>query len=238
MSSLLYIVWYWSVAIICVITHSIIGLLCFLTPSPKENHRILARFFIKIIAWGMGLKVSVSGAQYIPRNTSAIIMPNHRSLIDILVMMIAIPCHFNFISKKELMWVPFIGTDLLFEGDFFIDRSNPRKAKACLDKVEKHLKNNGRALIFPEGTRSETNQLLPFKRGAFKLSATSKAPIIPCYIDGSANIVKKKSLIAQPGTVHVTFMPPINAPESTSKDSLQQTLNQTFKCIQRVQVST
>ena len=67
---------------------------------------------------------------------------------------------------------------ILFEGDFFIDRSNPRKAKACLDKVEQRLKNKGRVLIFPEGTRSETNQLLPFKRGAFKLSAASNAPII------------------------------------------------------------
>ena len=90
-------------------------------------------------------------------------------------MTIAIPYHFNFIAKKELIWVPFIGLDMILGGDFLIDRTNPRKAKQCLDNVEKRLKKGWNMLIFPEGTRSENGDLLPFKRGAFKLAINSGA---------------------------------------------------------------
>ena len=231
MSFFIYTCWYWSVAIWCVVSHFFIGLFCLLTPSPRVNHRKLARFFVKIAARNMKLSIDTNGVEHIPQNTPCVIMANHQSLIDIMVMLIAIPYHFNFISKKEMLYVPFIGLDLFFEGDFLIDRKNPRKAKQCMDKVKKRLKNNGRVLIFPEGTRSINGELLPFKRGAFKLAAETGATIIPCYIHGSGNIVKKKSLLAQPGTVQVTFHPPIPAPSSIAKDILQQTLQQTMDTI-------
>ena len=193
--SAFYHIWYWTVIFLSVLIHFMLGLLCYLTPSPMKNHRRLARFFIKIIAKSMQLKVETHGIENIPKDKACIFMANHSSLIDILVMIIGTPYHFNFIAKKELFWVPFIGLDMVMGGDFLIDRSNPRKAKKCLTKVEKRLKKGWNMLIFPEGTRSLDGELLPFKRGAFKLAFDSDAVVIPCYINGSNNIVKKNSLI-------------------------------------------
>jgi 1-acyl-sn-glycerol-3-phosphate acyltransferase len=197
-----------------------------------KNHRRLARFFIKIIANSMQLKVETHGIENIPKDKACIFMANHSSLIDILVMIIGTPYHFNFIAKKELLWVPFIGLDMVMGGDFLIDRSNPRKAKKCLIKVEKRLKKGWNMLIFPEGTRSLDGDLLPFKRGAFKLAFDSDAVVIPCYINGSNNIVQKKSLNASPGTVNIFFDKPIETKSLTNtKDNMVTVLNQTFEKI-------
>ncbi|MGC6366851.1 MAG: lysophospholipid acyltransferase family protein [Candidatus Marinamargulisbacteria bacterium] len=180
----------------------------------------------------MKLRVKTIGLENIPANRACIFMPNHTSLIDILVMVIGVPHHFNFIAKKELFWVPFIGLDMLLGGDFLINRSNPREAKKCLEKVRKRLLKGWNMLIFPEGTRSANGKLLPFKRGAFKLAVESNACIVPCYIHGSDKIVQKKSLKASPGTVTITFGAPIDATNhSGSKADIQGVLDQTFNQI-------
>ncbi len=229
MNSYFYHIWYWIVAVFCIFTHFVVALFSFVTFRFRKTHRKLAREFIKIIAKAMKLKVHVQGLENIPKNRACVFMANHSSLIDILVMVIAVPQHFNFIAKKELFWVPFIGLDMLFGGDFFIDRKNPRKAKRCLNRVEDHLKNGWNMLIFPEGTRSSNGELLPFKRGAFNLAAASGACIIPCYINGSDQIVKKKSLTATPGDVHIYFAPPVYPKSNdTSKASTKSLIDITY----------
>ena len=122
---------------------------------------------------------------------------------------------------------------MLIEGDFLIDRQNAKAAKRCLDKVETHLKNKGKVLIFPEGTRSKTGELLPFKRGAFKLSVESKSKIVPCFIEGSNKIVPKGSLLARPGTVDITFCPTIDPPKSKKREDLQDSLELTYSSLKK-----
>ena len=90
-------------------------------------------------------------------------------------------------------------------------------------------------LIFPEGTRSTTGDLLPFKRGAFKLAFDSKATIIPCYIFGSQYIVQKKSLKASPGTVKIFFGRPTPTKKlENTKAEMMKTLNLTSQEIMRL----
>ncbi|MEK9727232.1 MAG: lysophospholipid acyltransferase family protein [Candidatus Margulisiibacteriota bacterium] len=220
MNSIFYHGWYWLVTFICVTGHFFLGLFCIFTPNFFKYNRKFARLCIKIIAKSMRLNVEAHGLDRIPKNHACIFMANHSSLIDIVVMTIAIPYHFNFIAKKELFWVPFIGLQMLFGGDFLINRSDPRQAKKCLNKVQKRLRKGWNMLIFPEGTRSSDGQILDFKRGAFKLAFDSNATIIPCYIEGSGDIVQKKSLKASPGTVKIHFDYPIPTKE-LSKDKAQ-----------------
>lgn len=228
MRSWLYHSWYWLVILVCVLSHFILGLFTYLTPNPMKNHRKLARFFIQIIARAMKLKVSTHGLDAIPTDRPLIFMANHTSLIDILVMVIGLPYHFNFIAKKELFWVPFIGLDMVMGGDFLINRNHPASAKKCLKRVATRVKKGWNILIFPEGTRSVTGELLPFKRGAFKLAIETGALIVPSYIQGSHQIVKKNTLHASPGHVHIHFSAPIDPatftnPDSAVMDAMQQT---------------
>ena len=233
MSSFLYHTWYWSVAIFCIFTHFMIGLLCIFTFNFNKNHRKLARLFLRIIAKAMKVNVIPKGIENIPSDRACIFMPTHTSLMDIVVMVIGVPTHFNFLAKKELFWVPFIGLDMVFGGDFLIDRNHPRKAKACLKKVEKRLKKGWNMMISPEGTRSTTGDLLPFKRGAFKLAVESGACIIPCYINGSEHIVQKKSLKASPGDVTIYFGQPIEPNKAIDpKKNIELLMDETFNDIQ------
>jgi 1-acyl-sn-glycerol-3-phosphate acyltransferase len=227
-----YHLFYWAVVIVCVTTHFLVGCLCLFTPHPMHYNRASSRQFIRLILWSMGIQLAVEGQEHIPLNTSCIFMANHTSLLDVLVMVRAIPIHFNFISKKELVWAPFIGIGMIMAGDFLIDRSNPRKAKFCLDKVAKRLHQGGSVLIFPEGTRSQNGDLLPFKRGAFKLAKKTAATIVPCYIHGTSSIVKKKSLLASKGHIRVQFGAPI-ASTNTDVDTLHTATYQAIEGIQK-----
>ena len=89
---------------------------------------------------------------------------------------------------------------------------------------------------FSEGTRSENGDLLPFKRGAFKLAINSGARIIPCYIHGSDSIVQKNSLTPRPGNVHIYFSSAITPPTSkdTSKDAMSDLMLTTRKEIEKL----
>ena len=227
MVSTLYHSWYWFVISLSVVSHFFIGLFCIFTINFFKSNRKLARYFIMIIAKAMKLRVTAHGLEHIPKDQPCIFMANHSSLIDILVLTIAMPVHFNFMAKKELFWVPFIGLQMVFGGDFLIDRNNPKKAKACLKKVENRLKKGWNILIFPEGTRSSTGELLPFKGGGFKLAANTGTAIIPCYIKGSDSIVKKKSLKAQPGHVNIYVSAPI-FPENKIHD--RQDISALMEC--------
>jgi 1-acyl-sn-glycerol-3-phosphate acyltransferase len=232
MASIIHHVWYWSVTLVCVPLHFFLGLLCVFTPNFKKNNRALARVFIKIIAKSMQLKVTAHGLEHVPKHGPCIFMANHSSLIDILVMTIAIPVHFNFMAKKELFWVPFIGFQMILGGDILIDRNNPKHAKLALKKVEKKLINGGKMLIFPEGTRSTNGKLLPFKGGGFKLAATTATPIVPCYIQGSDTIVQKKSLNATPGQVNIYFSAPIPSPKTSTRNTISELMASTQNSIQ------
>jgi 1-acyl-sn-glycerol-3-phosphate acyltransferase len=227
-----YHLFYWTVSIVCVTTHFLVGCLCLFTPHPMRYNRAASRLFIRIIVWSMGINLTITGQDDIPTNTPCIFMANHTSLLDILVMACAIPIHFNFIAKKELIWAPLIGIDLIMAGDFLIDRSNPRKAKACLDKVAKRLQQGGSVLIFPEGTRSQNGDLLPFKRGAFKLAKKSGATVVPCYIHGTSSIVKKKSLLASKGNVQLSFAHPISS-QNIDVDTLHSATYQAIEGMQK-----
>ena len=235
MTSIAFYAWYWAVIAICVVSHFFLGLFSIFSVNFYKTNRKLARLFIIIIAKAMKMKVVVHGIENIPANKPCIFMANHSSLIDILVMTIAVPVHFNFMAKKELFWVPFIGLQMVFGGDFLIDRNNPKKAKACLKKVEKRLKKGWNMLIFPEGTRSVNGDLLPFKGGGFKLAAITGAHIVPCYIRGSDTIVRKKSMKATPGQVDIYFdRPVVHSKNEASRDDISLLMDQTKQQIQRL----
>ena len=114
----LYHCWYWVVIAFCVFVHFFVALFSIFSPNFFKTHRRLARLFIMIIANAMQLRVTTDGLNNIPKDRACIFMPNHTSAIDILVMVIGVPYHFNFIAKKELIWVPFIGLDMIMGGDF------------------------------------------------------------------------------------------------------------------------
>lgn len=188
-----------------------------LLPQTAKNRLLLiSKFLMKNIFKTMQIDLQVRGLEYLPEK-GFVLMANHQALLDILLLNAAIPRPIRFLAKKELRKVPVLGFSMQSNGQFFIDRENPRNAIKQLKAVEAYVQRGGDLCVFPEGTRSLDGKLLPFKKGSFKIPAKLKCPIVPCYIKGSGDLLKKGSLTPQKGSILVSIGKSID-PKSLDTD--------------------
>ncbi len=111
--------------------------------------------------------------------------------------------------KKELKKIPGLGFGSQKVGHIFLDRSNSRVAMESLNEAKRKLVNGTSVVIFPEGTRSKTGDMGPFKRGAFKLAQELKLPVLPVTILGTRHILPTGSINLLPGKVKMIIHKPI-----------------------------
>jgi 1-acyl-sn-glycerol-3-phosphate acyltransferase len=131
----------------------------------------------------------------IEENPPIIFMSNHLSLFDLPLIMSTIPKSIRVVIKKELVSVPFLGKAALASEQVVIDRKDPSNRQAFYKNAAEKL-NSGIALwVFPEGTRSKSGHLLPFKMGCFRLAQIMGAKIIPVGIIGTNRILPAGKLL-------------------------------------------
>jgi 1-acyl-sn-glycerol-3-phosphate acyltransferase len=158
--------------------------------------------------------VKVRGKKNIQKGVSYIVIPNHQSLYDIFLLYGWLGIDIKWIMKKELRKLPGVGFGSAKVGHIFIDRSNQRAALESLNEAKKKLKDGTSVVIFPEGTRSISGKIIPFKRGAFKLALDLNLPILPVTINGTRNIMPAKAITnILPGKVSMTIHEPIDISE-------------------------
>jgi len=199
------------VSIYTLVTGSVIVILVFVVRVPGIQD--VAYHISKIYCWCIlktcFVKLRVEGLEHIDRDQPYIFMSNHASLFDIPAVAWAIPHSMRWVYKKELSTIPFLGWALKAIGHIMVDRQNRAQAVESLRKSLKKLKGNTSIMIYPEGTRSKTGELLPFKKGGFYTAITSGFPIVPIAIRGSKEIMKKGVFRIHPGTITVEVFPPI-----------------------------
>jgi 1-acyl-sn-glycerol-3-phosphate acyltransferase len=139
-------------------------------------------------------KVKVEGKNKIDPGTVYVMVSNHQSGADILVLF-KLYSHFKWIAKKELFYIPFIGWNMGLNGYISLERSRGRSKLQMMDKAAEAIKNGNSVLIFPEGTRSKDGHLQPFKSGAFRLALETKCDILPIAIKGTYHAIKKGGLL-------------------------------------------
>jgi len=137
--------------------------------------------------------VITKGKEHIKPNQSYIITPNHQSNYDIFALYGWIGLDIKWIMKKELKKIPGLGFGSDKVGHIFLDRSNQHAAVRSLEEAKQKLTKGSSVVIFPEGTRGNGEELLPFKRGAFKLALELGLPILPVTITGTNKIMPGKS---------------------------------------------
>lgn len=142
------------------------------------------QFWSKSIFWLLGIRVTVDGLENIQPGQSYIFVSNHQSMLDVWAIYGWLPVIFKWMMKKELEKVPFIGFGCKAAGHIFVDRSNPRAAVRSMKAVEQALTGGVCTVIFPEGTRSKTGKMGPFKRGAFMIAQHVNLPVIPISLSG------------------------------------------------------
>ncbi|MFA4924193.1 MAG: lysophospholipid acyltransferase family protein [Ignavibacteriaceae bacterium] len=158
-----------------------------------------------------GIKLTTSGLENFDVSKPYVFVSNHSSMFDILALQASFPNNAVMIFKKELAKIPIFGWALQLGPYIVIDRQKVDKAMESLDRAKKTIIEKGiSVLVFAEGTRSKTGEVMPFKRGAFYLASRVGYPIIPVSISGTAAIMPKGKLRINPGTIHVHYDKPIN----------------------------
>ncbi len=138
-----------------------------------------------------------------------VILANHQSQLDISVLLTALQAPLTFVAKKELSYVPFLSYWMRKVGCIFIDRRDKVAARRVLEREVARMR--GRPLVvFPEGTRSRSGRLLPFKPGSGRIPLMANARILPVLIQGSRDAVENRHAFGHKVTVSVTLFPALD----------------------------
>lgn len=176
------------------------------SPDGRVSHFCM-RAWSKTILWFCRVKVRVEGIENVAADRVQIFAPNHASHFDIFILNQVLPVKFGWVAKAVLFKVPFMGWHMKLNGYISIDRSNREKAIQSLNDAAEKVKAGNRIIIFPEGTRSRKNELLPFKKGLFHLCVKTGVPLVPIYIKGSYEVLAPESVMIRPGEVYVKIGP-------------------------------
>jgi 1-acyl-sn-glycerol-3-phosphate acyltransferase len=160
-----------------------------------------------------GATLEVTGRENVPDGEPLVIMSNHRSYYDIPTVFRAVPGRIRMVAKKELFRVPLFGRAMLAAGFIRIDRERRESAMESLHQSGELLKQGTRVWIAPEGTRSTTGELGPFKSGGFHLALDAGVRILPVALTGTEQILSADELTVHRGAhVKAQILPPIDAP--------------------------
>ena len=171
-----------------------------------------ARSWSKWVLWASGARVKVEGMEHLRFDRPQIIASNHQSWFDVWALAAIIPKRYRFIAKEELRRIPLFGLAWESAGHISVNRKDRAQAIRALDEAAELVRgDNSTVVIFPEGTRSPTGELLPFKKGAFMMALRTGIEIVPAAVLGSRAVQKKGDWRVRPGTIIVRFGPPIDS---------------------------
>lgn len=171
---------------------------CICDAAPRRWARLLLRC--------SGANVVLENEEAIDPDRPQILVANHVSWFDVLVLAAYLPGRYIFVAKRELEKIPIFGRAARDCGHIFIDRQDRSQAVESLTTARERLERESPTIImFPEGTRSPTGVLQSFKKGAFVLAIQTGVDVVPAAIFGSRDVMKKGSMLIRPGTIRVRF---------------------------------
>jgi len=188
---------------------------------------LLAPKYFDLAAKAFGIVPVLQGWECMPEpikngRQPTIFIANHASLLDAPLIITSLPCRPVLIAKKGLAWVPILGQAMMLAGFIFVDRHKGTKSAACIKSAAQKIRRGISVAYFPEGTRTVSGRLRPFKRGAFALSMESGAPIVPLAIAGGHRILPKGEWRVCPGEYRMTAGEPLWPLDSPNADALRQ----------------
>jgi 1-acyl-sn-glycerol-3-phosphate acyltransferase len=196
--------------IVSTATLSIVIIGCALLGIRGTVYERLARFWSRWTLAASGARVRIEGADGIRTDAPHVIISNHQSWYDVWALAAYVPGPYRFVAKKELTRIPLFGRAWLASGHISVDRSDRQSAIRSLEAAGRAIReDNSSVVIFPEGTRSPTGELLPFKKGAFMLAIQMGVDVVPTAVIGGRAVLAKGGWRVRGGDIIVRFGAPI-----------------------------
>jgi 1-acyl-sn-glycerol-3-phosphate acyltransferase len=184
------------------------ALLALLLPSlrwRRSSTRWLARLWLTLA----GLRLRVTGLEHLPEG-SCVLVANHSSYLDGVVMKAGLPPRFSFVIKREAADTPVLGFLLRRIGSEFVDRHSAGGRQRDARRVVKRAEQGHSLVFFPEGTFDSVVGLKRFHIGAFVASARGGMPLVPAVIHGARRSMPNGAIVPMPGTIRIEILPPID----------------------------
>lgn len=169
-----------------------------------------AREWSRFMLWVAGTPVAVVGLEHVPAGRPVVYVSNHQSWFDIWALAARLPGQVRFVSKMELARVPILGGAMQSAGHIFLDRTNRQAAFAAYEEAAQTIRDGMSAVVFPEGTRSRTGELQPFKKGPFVFGIAAQVPLVPVYCAGTFDILPKGKVRINSHPIALYIGPPID----------------------------
>jgi 1-acyl-sn-glycerol-3-phosphate acyltransferase len=165
------------------------------------------------------MTVTVAGGKNMAPGATYLVMSNHQSHYDVPILFWVIGANLRMLAKVELFKIPIFGEALRQAGFISVDRSNRTRAMKSLQAAKEVLASGVHVWIAPEGTRSRTGELLPFKKGGFTLALEAGLPILPISIQGTRSALPANGVFSVPDArVRVTISAPIETRAYSQRD--------------------
>ena len=156
-----------------------------------------------------GIRYRLAGAENIPLDRAAVYCCNHQSNVDPPLLFTVLHPRMHILYKAEIDQIPILARAFRMGGFIPVDRRNKEVAMRAIEAGAESMRHGNSFLIFPEGTRSKTEELLPFKKGGFIMAIKAGAPIVPVAIQGGRAAMQRGSRIIRPVTVSVRVGEPV-----------------------------
>ncbi len=191
-----------SVVMFCLVA------LAFVFDRSGDSLNVIGRYWARSILFLSGATLEIKGFEKIPAGP-VVFASNHRAAFDIMVLQGYMPVQFRWLAKKSLFSIPLLGWAMTLARHVPIERGHAGQAYRSIEEAADRIKKGTSVVVFPEGTRSTSEKLLPFKRGMFMLASKSEAPIVPVAMSGTAGIVGRWSVVFKPARVTFSVGDPI-----------------------------
>jgi 1-acyl-sn-glycerol-3-phosphate acyltransferase len=215
-------IWAWLVLIACVVIWLPLMALLRLVTAPFDRGRYLVGYFFRQIPVVMAAlnplwRFRVAGTMPADPRRPYVVVSNHESFVDILLIS-HLPWEMKWLAKAEMFRIPILGWLLRLAGDVPIQRGFGPSAVEAIARCREVLADRVSVMIFPEGTRSTTADLLPFKDGAFRLAIDAGVPILPLVVHGTSTALPKHDWRFGRSTAVVQVLDPVETTGLTPAD--------------------
>ena len=202
---------------------AILALLLILPVPWLTLRRRIARRFARLALAACGMRLSVTHPERLG-SEPCIVVANHCSYLDGIVLYAALPPTFGFVIKREMSRVPLANLLLRRIGAHYVDRNRGQKGARDTRKLLRQAHSGGALAFFPEGTFSVRPGLMRFRSGAFAIAARARLPIVPVAIRGTRAALPPGTLLPWPGRIHIELAPVQPAPLSTAEADVEQAM--------------